>query len=135
MTPTPDWKERFRKREWKHWHSKSSSFERLPDSTKEEIIKFISSEKEASYREGYEKGVLEESIGCYDHSKEAIDSYKQKILEEVEKMKLVRDYDGNNLQEACEKYCIGAETWIEIIRYENGYTAALYDLKERIGNL
>ncbi len=27
--------------EWKHWHSKSSSFERLPDSTKTEIKSFL----------------------------------------------------------------------------------------------
>ena len=27
----------FDEKEWKHWHSKSSSFERLPDSLKQEI--------------------------------------------------------------------------------------------------
>jgi hypothetical protein len=38
-----EWEKDFDAKEWNHWHSKSSSFERLPDSTKEEIKKYIRS--------------------------------------------------------------------------------------------
>lgn len=34
--------------------------------------------------------------------------------------KVTEEYDGNNLESACDAYCMAAENWAEIIRYENG---------------
>lgn len=50
----------------------------------------------------------------------------------IEGMKLKKDYDGNDLKTACDEYCIGAENWTEIIRYEDGYSSALQDLSQKI---
>ena len=35
--------EEFDREDWKHWHTKSSSFERLPDSAKQQIKQHITS--------------------------------------------------------------------------------------------
>lgn len=59
---------------------------------------------------------------------EALTSRDQQIREVIEKAKLVKDYDGNNLKEACRKYSIGAESWTEILRYEDGYNQAIHDI-------
>lgn len=54
----------FEEMELKHWHTKSSSFERLPDSTKDQIREFL---RQALPR--YARAVIEEAMpksGVYD---------------------------------------------------------------------
>ena len=41
MTLTEKIIKEFDEKEWEHWHSKSLSFERLPDSTKNKIKSFL----------------------------------------------------------------------------------------------
>jgi hypothetical protein len=38
-----------------------------------------------------------------------------------------RPYDGNSLPSACDHYCIAAESWAEIIRFEDGLRQAYAD--------
>jgi hypothetical protein len=56
-------------------------------------------------------------------------SLLQTIESEIEGEKPKRDYDGNNLESACDKYHIAADSWTEIIRFEDGMNHALDSAK------
>jgi hypothetical protein len=53
----------------------------------------------------------------------------EEIESEIEGEKPKRDYDGNNLESACDKYHIAADSWTEIIRFEDGMNHALDSAK------
>ena len=44
----------------------------------------------------------------------------ESIRKEIEGLPIKENYDGNSLESACEVYCMQAENWTEIIRFENG---------------
>jgi len=47
-----------------------------------------------------------------------------------EQGKWLRDYDGNNLEEANKHFCIAADDWQEIVRFEDGFNLAIRLLKD-----
>ena len=73
MTLTEKIIKEFDEKKWEHWHSKSLSFERLPDSTKNKIKSFLLSSLHEVATEAIEAVRLEER-GTYNYksSREAI---------------------------------------------------------------
>lgn len=59
--------------------------------------------------------------------KEQLEEVIKKNLPE-KKSKKNQGYDGNNLESANDCYGISASGWSEIIRFEDGYNEALYDI-------
>ena len=62
---------------------------------------------------------------------------RDRILELIDKREIeivgnAKGYDGNDIRSASKHYNIAAESWAEIIRYEDGYNNALSDLKTDI---
>ncbi len=56
----------------------------------------------------------------------------KKVIEVAEQEKKTganKKYDGNDLSSACDEYGIAAESWSEIIRYEDGFNSALSLIK------
>lgn len=55
----------------------------------------------------------------------------EEALNACEPETLGKEYDGNNLREASAYHGIGADSWDEIVRYEQGHTACLTEYQER----
>lgn len=51
-----------------------------------------------------------------------------KIAEGMARVGKIRQYDGNDIKSAGDAYNIAAESWDEIIRFEDGYRFAISDL-------
>lgn len=47
------------------------------------------------------------------------------LIEELEGKRPKKDYDGSDLNSACEKYHMGAQNWSEILRYEDGLNGGI----------
>lgn len=57
-------------------------------------------------------------------------------IKDIIRLEVIREqskqYDGNNLESACDHYAIAANSWEEIIRYEDGHDAALLKVLKQI---
>lgn len=55
-----------------------------------------------------------------------IDLVLSRHASEIRTLKFTgKEYDGNDLNSACQFYSIAAENWNEIIRFENGFNQAI----------
>ena len=84
----------FEEKEWKHWHSKSSSFERLPNSTKNEIKSFITSSFKAFLES--EIARMEGEIDRWQKLGEGVNMYERRgakaaLSHQIEHYKKLRD--------------------------------------------
>lgn len=50
----------------------------------------------------------------------ALATQREEIQERIKNLPISEIYDGNDLKSAEKVYCMSAESWKEIIRYENG---------------
>ena len=55
-----------------------------------------------------------------------------KKVEALKNTVKTRNYDGNNLKSAGDFYGIAASNWEEIIRFEDGYNYAIFNVLEKL---
>lgn len=58
---------------------------------------------------------------------ELLESLKKEVMES-HLFPFDKGYDGNDLKSAADFYGIAAESWAEIIRFENGHNSALNEI-------
>lgn len=96
----------------------------MTQNLREKILKFM------DHHEEIIQDYPEQMSGYWeDFITDEITSLLSKLEAEARKKQTNRkNYDGNNLESASDYYEIGAKTWDEVIRYENGYNQALSDI-------
>ncbi len=74
---------------------------------------------------------------AHDLIEAALTAERTRLHAAIEKEKVhgrIKNYDGNLLATASEHYNIAAETWAEIIRYEQGFNAALTRIQDLLSS-